>query len=241
MCLCLHGLDFALLQTDRNHFTSLFIFWKSNISSFHRLNDVYSWSLQEKWVSLRHSEDFMSITSLCFSWLGPYQQYFLAVIPPAVNSLVIWPHSVQWSNRAIIQPREGNKMWTQATWRATWVCVCVCVWTSLSQVQRKEVAPFWKSILPSTAVERACVFSACARLCMSFLIAGWGNPFPSRLTSHKAWGAAHARACCAPTRTHTRTAKENDKQLEKLNKRPLLGRAGSAQQDLWRGWMSLSS
>lgn len=66
-----------------------------------------------------------------------------------------------------------------------------------------------------------------------------------RTLSPPAW--PHTQLDRAHTHTHARTQPymhthiRKDKQLEKLNKRPPLRRAGSAQQDSWRGWMSFSS
>lgn len=71
---------FVLLQAERNHFTSVYIFNKNIILSCHLLNYVYSLRLVEKWVSLRCTEDF--VTLLFMIW--PLSQYFLQVIPPAL-------------------------------------------------------------------------------------------------------------------------------------------------------------
>lgn len=213
MCLCLHGPDITAASREKPFYITVHILKKKIISTCCPLNDVYSFK-KKKRVSL--------CQELCLSWLGLYQQYFLQVIPPAVGSLVIWPHLVQWSNRAIIQPWKENKMWTQATWRVTWVCV------------HATCPPFNGAFQPAQLL--CCGVFVC--VCMyAILIAGWGNLFTTRLTSHT--GGAHMHM---PIHTHTHThCKRKGKQLEKLNKRPVLRRAGCAQQGVWRGWMGFTS
>lgn len=92
------------------------------------------------------------------------------------------------SNGAIVQPWKENNMWTQATCRATWVCVCV--YTSLHVL-----------------------LSLCAYIPLLLLSKETLSPF--------AW--PHMQL------------------LKKLNKRPVLCRAGCAQQGFWSGWMSFTS
>lgn len=101
MCLCLYGRNFMLLQAQINHFTSVYILEKNRISSLCPLNDVYPSSLLEKWLSLK---------TLWHDFLASINNISLKSFLPLSTLLLFDPHLVQWSNRAIIQPWQENKM-----------------------------------------------------------------------------------------------------------------------------------